>query len=330
MKAIVVQEFGGPMQVTNVPEPHEGIVVRTAWAGVNYVDTYQRAGLYPGVQLPLAMGIEGAGVIHAVPPESPWRVGQRVVYSTGVQGTYAEFVSVPSEHLIEVPEALSLHDACASIEHGMTAYMLMEWVARLHHGDTVLVHAASGGVGGWLVQWLVARGFRVFGTVSSESKAAWLASIGVTPLRYDQGFDWQSELQIRNGGRPVEVVFDSVGQATFDGSLEVLAPGGHLVLFGAASGQPQPVEITRLMKKSLTLSRPVLGHYARSWERLQTAANAVFAALLSGDVTLRVHARFALEQAEAAHALLESRATQGKLLLAVASEIDGAFAGERA
>lgn len=311
-QAIVVHRFGGPealgLQSLPVPGTAPGqAVVRIKHAGVNFVDLYQREGRYPGLSLPWRLGLEGAGEIVDVAPDSEFRLGERVAFTTGVQGAYASHLAVPLEHLVRVPEPLSLRDAAASLEQGLTAAMLLDDVARLPAGAPVLVHAAAGGVGGWLVQWLVARGHAVFGTVSSAAKADWLRGVGATPLLADS--DWVA------AARGVAVVFDSVGRSTFAGSLEALRMGGHLVLFGAASGQPDPVDVLALQKKSLTLTRPVLPHFLPDAAKRRARAATVFEAVRSGAVQLRIHAEFPLAEAGRAHQLLGSRATQGKLLL---------------
>ena len=320
MKAIVVQSFGGPEQLTlqDVPEPTDDVVVAAAWAGINFVDLYQREGRYPGVKLPLALGLEGSGIVARAPSNSGWQAGDRVAYTTGVQGTYAEQVSVRAMHLVRVPEDVSLRTAAAALEHGLTASMLIEDVARLRAGDTVLVHAAAGGVGGWLVQWLRARGHRVIGTASSAEKIAWLTSIGIEPVRYDGDTDWARDVLSLTDGRGVDVVFDSVGRSTFAGSLAALATKGHLVLFGAASGQPAPVDVMQLMLKSLTLSRPRVHDYMADAATLQLRAAKVFAALTDGSVQLRIDREVPLADAAHAHRALAGRGTQGKLLLAIA------------
>lgn len=311
-QAILVHQFGGPevLELQQLPTPQAApgeAVVRIAHAGINFVDLYQREGRYPGISLPWRLGLEGAGEIVDVAPGAEFRLGERVAFTTGVQGAYASHLAVPLEHLVRVPDALSLRDAAAALEHGMTAAMLLDDVARLPPREPVLVHAAAGGVGGWLVQWLIARGHAVFGTVSSEAKADWLRGLGAVPLLADG--DWVQQ------ARGVAVVFDSVGRSTFTGSLEVLRMGGHLVLFGAASGQPEPVDVLALQKKSLTLTRPVLPHFLPDAAKRRARATAVFEAVLSGAVQLRVHAEFPLAEAGRAHQLLASRATQGKLLL---------------
>ncbi len=311
-QAIVVHQFGGPevLELQSLPTPQAAAgqaVVRIQYAGINFVDLYQREGRYPGITLPWRLGLEGAGEIVEVASGSELQVGDRVAFTTGVQGGYASHLAVPLEHLVRVPDALPLRDAAAALEHGMTAAMLLDDVARLSADAPVLVHAAAGGVGGWLVQWLIARGHPVFGTVSSAEKADWLRSLGATPLLVDS--DWAS------AARGAAVVFDSVGRTTFAGSLDTLRMGGHLILFGAASGQPDPVDVMALMKKSLTLTRPVLPHFLPDAAKRRARAATVFDAVLSGAVQLRIHAEFPLAEAGRAHQLLASRATQGKLLL---------------
>lgn len=310
--AIVIQQFGGPdvLRLQDLPSPIAApgqALVKLAFAGVNFVDLYQRQGRYPGVSLPLALGLEGAGEILAVPPGTGFAVGDRVAFTTGVQGAYASQVAVPVDHLVPVPADVSLRDAAAALEHGLTAAMLLEDVARLRPGDAVLVHAAAGGVGGWLTQWLLARGHRVWGTVSTPAKAEWLRSLGAQPLLTSE--DWAG------AAAGVAVVFDSVGADTFAGSLSALRRGGHLVLFGAASGQPGPVDVLSLMSKSLTLTRPVLPHFLPDAATLRRRAASVFEALRSAAVQLRVHAQLPMADAALAHELLASRSTQGKLLL---------------
>lgn len=311
-QAILVHRFGGPevLELQSLPMPQATpghAVVRIAHAGINFVDLYQREGRYPGISLPWRLGLEGAGEIVEVAPGADFQVGERVAFTTGVQGAYAGHLAVPLEHLVRVPETLSLRDAAAALEHGLTAAMLLDDVARLPAGEPVLVHAAAGGVGGWLVQWLVARGHPVFGTVSSPAKADWLRTLGAVPLLADS--DWVS------AARGVAVAFDSVGRSSFAGSLDALRVGGHLVLFGAASGQPDPVDVLSLQKKSLTLTRPVLPHFLPDAAKRRARAATVFDAVLSGAVQLRIHAEFPLADAARAHELLASRATQGKLLL---------------
>lgn len=322
MQAIIVNQFGGPEQLSlqDVADAQGEVIVEAHWAGINYVDIYQREGRYPGIREHWPMGIEGSGIVLSAPADSGWQVGDRVAYTTGVQGSYAERVAVPARHLLAVPAGISLQQACAALEHGLTALILIEQVARLPKAARVLVHAAAGGVGGWLVQLLIARGHTVFGTVSAEAKAAWLTELGAIPLRYDLSTDWLAELRQHTKEQGVDVVFDSVGRATFSASTEALATCGHLIVFGAASGQVEAIDILQLMRKSLTLTRPVLPHYLLSPGRLQHYAAMVFEAVRTKQVQLRIHATYPLAEVAQAHRDLASRQTQGKLLLALPAQ----------
>lgn len=326
MQGIVVEQFGGTERLTlrRLPAPAGGVIVQTAWAGVNFLDVHQREGRVPHLCAPFVLGIEGSGVVCAAPAESPWKPGDRVAFTTGVQGSYAEQVAVPADHLVRVPDHLSLRDACAALEHGLIANILVDRVARLDTPRAVLVHAAAGGVGRWLVQLLALGGHRLFGTASSPAKLEWLRGMGVHALHNDGSQGWCEQLAARTGGEGVHVVFDSIGQATFEGSLEALAATGHLVLFGHASGVPPPVDIERLRRKSLTLSRPVLGHFLGTAAARQLAADQVFRQVRSGAVRLHIHRTYSLAQAAHAHEALGRRATEGKLLLAVAPHLDHA------
>lgn len=324
MQGIVVGAFGGPEQLRlqDLPTPRGEVLVQVAWAGVNFVDLYQREGRYPGVSVPLTPGLEGSGRVVEAGADGPWRAGDRVAFTTGVQGSYAQQVAVSAAHLVAVPDHIGLRDAAASLEHGLTAAMLIDDVARMTAGDTVLVHAAAGGVGGWLVQRLRARGHRVIGTASSAAKLDWLASVGIEAVSYAQGADWVGEVMRLTDGAGVRVAFDSVGRSTFTDSLRALGLRGHLVLYGAASGQPEPVAIPALMARSLTLSRPRLPDYLGNPKVLRQRASEVFEALRTKAVQLRIDREFALADAACAHRALASRDTQGKVLLAVAPQLD--------
>ncbi len=323
MKAAWVFQHGGAdrVQVDERPDPSAAAgqaLVRVAYAGLNFVDIYQREGRFPGITLPWRLGIEGSGVIEAKGDGvQGFQIGDRVAFTTGAQGSYAEQIAVPASHLVPVPDTTPLKTACAVIEQGLTAHMLAHDVARLSDGQTVLVHAAAGGVGGLLVQMLKQRGLRVLGTASSAAKSDWLASLGVEPVRYDEGRSWADEVLRLTNGRGPEVVFDSVGATTFDHSLQVLAKRGHLVLFGAASGPVAPVNPVSLMAKSATLTRPSLPHYVEDPDSLRTRAAALFDAVAQARWQLRIHATLPLADAAQAQLLLASRGTQGKVLLEV-------------
>ena len=322
MRAVWVKRHGGAdaIEIDAAADPVASpghALVRVAYAGVNFVDIYQRAGRYPGISLPWRLGIEGSGVVTDVAASEEWRVGDRVAFTTGVQGAYAERLSVPLDHLVRVPANTSLQSAAAVIEQGLTAMVLADDVARLPIGGTAVVHAAAGGVGGLLVQLLKLRGARVIGIVSSAQKAAWLESRGIEAIRNDSGSPWRQQLAERTDSRGADAVFDSVGATTFEDSLASLKERGHLVLFGAASGPVASVSIPALMAKSATLTRPVLPHFLRDPAVLRARAAALFAAVHSGDLQLRIQSTLPLAQAREAHALLESRAARGKVLLKV-------------
>lgn len=331
MKAVEISEYGNAtvLKVHEYPDfsddAHaiqstlnaEKVLVDVHWAGVNFVDIYQREGRYPGTELPLRLGIEGSGVVRIAADNSGFKAGQRVAFTTGVQGTYASQIWVPEANVVLVPDAISLKVACAAIEHGLTADMLVNDVAHLSAGQTVLVHAAAGGVGGILVQLLKQKDVRVIGTVSSASKAAWLTSIGVEAVRYDGAHDWLDAVKKMTKQRGVDVVFDSVGQATFQSSLDILALRSHLILFGAASGIVEPVSPSALMKKSATLTRPVLPHYIGDQDALRARASRLFKSIDQASLQIRLDSIFELENVSEAHELLESRRSSGKILLRV-------------
>lgn len=322
MRAVLVGQFGKADQLeiltVNDAVPGErAALVEVAYSGVNFVDVYQREGRYPGLRLPWQLGIEGSGIVREVARNCDWKVGDRVAFCTGIQGAYAELVSVPTDNLVRVPEASSLQTAAALLDHGLTALMLCEDVARIKAGTSAVVHAAAGGVGGILVQLLKARGVRVLGVVSSAAKAAWLESRSVEVIRSDVDPGWYRQVEDLTEARGVDAVFDSVGAATVQSSLASLQQCGHLVLFGAASGPVSAVCISDLMAKSLTLSRPVLPHYLRDSAVLKQRAAKLFSAVASGSIELRIHQVLPLAQVREAHLLLESRLTQGKVLLAV-------------
>jgi NADPH:quinone reductase len=328
MQAIVVQRHGGAevLEYLDVCEPiaPDKVMVDLHYAGVNFVDIYQREGRYPGVKLPLHLGIEGSGVVQCAPSGSVWRVGDRVAFCTGTSGAYAEQVAVAPEHLVRVPDNVSLATAATVLEQGLTALILAERVMVANAG-TALVHAAAGGVGGLLTQMLLAKGLRVFGTVSSAAKAEWLSARGAEPILVspvDQPIidgdsaAWLAEVRAKTNDLGVDVVFDSVGRSSIDASFEALALCAQLVLFGSASGQVPAIDIAKLMGKSATLVRPVLPHFLTDADTLQRHAAALFERVTNGALEVRVHAVLPLAQAAAAHALLSGRGTQGKLLLA--------------
>lgn len=320
MKAIRIHEFGGVdvLRYEELPEPEPGpgeARVRLEAAGVNFIDIYHRTGQYKGA-LPLTLGQEGAGVVEAVGPGvTGVRPGDRVAFAS-VQGAYAEQALVPADRLVPVPDDVDTRDACAVMLQGLTAHYLAYSSYALRPGDTALVHAAAGGLGLLLVQIARRRGARVIGTVSTEEKAQLAREAGADEvIRYTEE-DFVEATRRITGGRGVDVVYDSVGKTTFDGSLACLRPRGVLVLCGQSSGAVPPLDPQRLNAGgSLFLTRPTLAHHIATRDELLMRAGDLFRWMRRGELRVRIDRTFPLEQAGAAHQALESRATQGKLLL---------------
>jgi len=318
--AIVVNETGGPEVLRweerdpGGPEPGE-VRVHTAAAGVNYIDVYFRTGLYPR-PLPFVAGLEGAGIVEAVGAEvRDLAPGDRVAWAA-VPGSYAEALRAPAQALVRVPSALELELAAASLLQGMTAHYLTHATRRTRPGDVALVHAAAGGVGLLLVQMLAEAGAEVLGTCSTTEKEALAREAGAHHvIRYTE-CDFVEEVRRLTAGRGCDVVYDSVGCATFEGSLACLRPRGLLVLFGQSSGPVPPFELGRLNALgSLFVTRPSLAHYTASRGELEERADAVLQAVAEERLHVRIGARFALAKAADAHRALEGRATTGKVLL---------------
>jgi NADPH2:quinone reductase len=319
-QAILVEKTGGP-EVLTLSEHDPGapgagqVRVRIAAAGVNFIDVYFRTGLYPR-PLPFVAGLEGAGRVEAVGPGvSGLGVGDRVAWAT-VPGSYAEAVCASAESVVRVPDAVSDEIAAASMLQGMTAHYLVHAIRPPVPGGWALVHAAAGGTGLLLVQTLRAAGVRVVGTCGSAAKATLVREAGADQVvRYDQA-DFVAAARDATGGQGVDVVYDGVGRATFEGSLASLRPRGLLVLFGAASGPVPPFDLQRLgVAGSLLVTRPLLGHFVATRADLEERAGAVLGAIAAGRLAVRIGARFPLARAGAAHAALEGRETTGKLLL---------------
>lgn len=323
MRAIRVHQYGGPesMALVDVPTPQPGpgqALVRLQTAGVNYIDVYFRTGVYKAEQ-PTALGNEGAGVVEAVGAGvTDVAVGDRVAYAMA-RGSYAEYAVVPAAQLVTLPEGITFDQAAAAMLQGMTAHYLVRSTYPLKAGDTCLVHAAAGGAGLLIVQMAKALGARVIGTISTDAKAQLAREHGADDtIRYtDQ--DFEQEVKRLTGGRGVDVVYDSVGKTTFDKSLNCLRPRGMLVLFGQSSGAVPPFDPNTLNGKgSLYLTRPSLAHHVLTREELLWRAGDVLGGVAQGTLRLRVDRKYPLSQVGDAHRALESRATSGKLLLAIA------------
>lgn len=318
-KAVRVHAFGDPsvLRYEDIPDPTPKpgeAVVRLEAIGVNYIDVYHRIGLYP-VPLPFTIGQEGAGTVEAVGGGvTTVRPGDRVAW-TGVFGSYAELSAIPVDRLVTVPSAITAKQAAAAMLQGMTAHYLSTDTYPLKAGDTCLIHAGAGGVGLLLTQMARMRGARVITTVSTAEKAELSRQAGADETVLYTRDDFDTEVKRLTDGRGVQVVYDSVGQATFEKSLASLAPRGMLVLFGQSSGKPGKLDPLALQKGSWFLTRPTIVHYTANRRELEQRAGAVFAWIEAGRLQLRMEHEFALQDAAGAHRAIEARVTTGKLLL---------------
>jgi NADPH2:quinone reductase len=320
-KAIRIHAYGGPDKLVyedvEVGQPGPGqVLLRQAAMGINFIDTYHRSGAYPVAALPAVLGQEAAGVVEAVGEGvTGLRPGDRVAYGSGAPGAYAERRLAPASAMIPLPAGIADEIAAASMLQGMTARYLLKQTFAVQPGQHVLVHAAAGGMGLWLCQWARHLGATVIGTTSSPEKMQLAAEHGCHhPINYTTE-DFVARVKEITGGAGVPVVYDGVGKDTFLRSLECLAIRGHLVLFGAASGQPDPVPPAILTGKSASLTRPTLAHYTPTRDDLLANAADVFAVLAAGAVRVRQPLRYPLAEAAQAHRDLEARKTTGSLIL---------------
>ncbi len=321
MKAIRFAKFGGPEVLTledvALPPPAAGQVrVRHTAIGVNFIDTYHRSGLYP-VSLPSGLGLEAAGVVEALGDNvKTLRLGDRVAYCSGPLGAYAEANNVPADRVVKLPAGVSDEAAAASLLKGMTVQYLLKRTYAVKAGETILFHAAAGGVGLIAGQWAKHLGVTVIGSVGSEEKVGLARVNGCDHVVNTRDPEWPKRVRAITGGGGVPVVYDSIGKDTFPGSLDCLAVRGMLVSFGNASGPVAPFEPGILAAKgSLYFTRPTLMHYTRDAKELQETADDLFAVIASGAVKIAIHQRFALAEAAKAHEALHSRATTGATIL---------------
>lgn len=321
MLAIQISRTGGPevIEVVDKPVPTPGpgqILVRHAAVGLNFIDTYQRGGLYK-IPLPSGLGSEAAGTVEAVGDGvERLKVGDRVAYASGPLGAYAEFHVTRADKAVHVPDTMALDVAAACLLKGMTAEYLLRRTHRVEAGETILVHAAAGGVGQILVQWGKALGATVIATAGGPAKTALASSLGADHvIDYDRE-DIAARVKEITAGKGVRVAYDSVGAATFEATLASLSRRGLFVSFGNASGPPPPVPPGRLNDAgSVYLTRPKLGDYTVTVEELDACAAALFAVIGSGVVKIEIGQRFALRDARAAHEALEGRRTVGATVL---------------
>ncbi len=320
MRAIRIHETGGPevllVEDIPTPEPAVGQVrVRVAAAGLNFIDTYQRAGAYQ-MSLPATLGMEGAGVVDAVGPDVDGPAeGDRVAWAMQL-GSYAEQVVVPAATVVAVPDGVDLQRAAAVMLQGMTAHYLSHSTVPLDKGMTVLVTAAAGGAGRLLVQVAKRLGARVIGTVSTDEKDALARAAGADDIVRYRDVDLVDAVRGLTGGAGVDVVYDSVGKDTFAKSLDCLRPRGHLVLYGQASGPVEPVNPQVLNAKgSLYLTRPTLAHYIATRDELAWRAGDLFSWMAAGELDVRIDRTLPLADVAEAHRYIEAGETKGKVLL---------------
>ncbi|HEY6842961.1 MAG TPA: quinone oxidoreductase [Thermoanaerobaculia bacterium] len=319
MHAIQVQQTGGPeaLQYVEIEKPkaqRDELLVRLESIGVNFIDVYHRTGLYK-LPLPLTPGSEGAGVVEeAGEGVGEFKRGDRVAWAMSV-GAYAEYAVVAASKLVPIPDGVDFKTAAAAMLQGMTAHYLALSTYPLKGGDSCLVHAAAGGVGGLLVQVAKMRGARVFGTVSTEEKAKIARDDGADRVVKYTEQDFESEVLRLTDNKGVNVVYDSVGKTTFDKSLNCVARRGLLALFGQSSGPVAPFDPSRLAKNGTYLTRPSLAHYTAERDELLWRARDVLNWIRDGKLRLRIDREIPLRDAAEAHRLLESRKTIGKLIL---------------
>ncbi len=321
MKAIRFSRPGGPevlsLEDVDLAAPSAGQVrVRHTAIGVNFIDTYHRTGLYP-VPLPSGLGLEAAGIVEAIGPDvTTIKAGDRVGYCSGPIGAYAEANNVPAVRLVKLPAGASDEIAAAAMLKGMTAQYLLKRTFPVRAGQTILFHAAAGGVGLIAGQWAKHLGVTAIGTVGSDDKVALAKENGYAHVLNTRKEDWVKRVRELTKGAGVPVVYDSVGKDTFAGSLDCLAMRGMMVSFGNASGAVPPFEPGILSAKgSLYLTRPTLMHYTATAKDLQDTADDLFGVIASGAVKIAIHQRFKLADARNAHEALHSRSTTGATIL---------------
>lgn len=328
MKAIFIHKHGGPevLQIEDVPTPtphHKELLVKNQAIGVNFVDTQHRAGLNYPVKLPLIPGIEAAGVVEAVGPDvSEFTVGDRVGYAGYMGGNYAEYTVVPEAKLVPVPANATFELAAAALMQGMTAHCLAYSVYPIKEDDIVLIHAAAGGVGLFLVQMAKQRGATVIGTVSTTQKAELVRAVGADHVIVYTQADFETETMRLTQGEGVHAVYDSVGRTTFDKGINVLRAQGYMVVFGLTSGPVPLFDINRLSgitgsgnKGSLFLTWATLSDYAAKREDLLWRARDVLDWIAAGSLKVHIARTMPLTEAAEAHRLIESRQVAGKVIL---------------
>jgi NADPH2:quinone reductase len=319
--AIRIHETGGPevlrWEEVEVPAPAAGeVTIRNRACGLNFIDTYQRSGLYP-LTMPSGLGLEGAGTIEAVGPGvSDFKLGERVGYCSAPNGAYATVRNYPADRLVKLPESVDFESAAGMLLQGMTVEFLVRRTYPVKAGDIVLFHAAAGGVGTIAMQWLNSLGAVVIGTAGSPEKCAMAKSLGATHVIDYRTEDWVKRVKELTDGKGVHVVYDGVGKDVFLPSLDCLRQRGMMVTFGNASGPaPEIPPLILSQKGSLFLTRPTLFHYIASRSDLELSANALFDVVTRGVVKIQIGHRYPLQEAAQAHRDLQARKTTGATIL---------------
>lgn len=322
-QTVIIEAFGGPEQLKLVDrpvgEPGPGeIRIRHEACGLNFIDVYQRTGLYPNA-LPLTLGMEGAGVVEAVGAGvTHLKEGDRAAYAALPPGAYAEARVMPAAHVVRLPDAIGFDEAAAAMLQGMTVEYLFHRTTPLKAGDTVLFHAAAGGVGLLACQWARSEGITLIGTAGTDEKCALAVDHGASHCINYRTEDFTAKVRELTDGRGVDVVMDSVGRDTFIGSLDSLRTLGMMISFGAASGPVEPFTVTDLATRgSLKVTRPMLFHHFEAEGAAQEMAAHLFDKLESGAVRTTIGARYALDDIRAAHEAMEARQTTGSTIIEI-------------
>jgi NADPH2:quinone reductase len=321
MKAVTISKTGGPevleLKDIQLKDPKLGeVLIKNEAIGLNYIDTYHRSGLYP-VELPSNIGIEGAGIIEKIgPDEKNFKVGDKVAYASVPIGSYSTHRIFPTKKLVKVPEGIELENVVTLMTRGITTFYLLHKTYPVKSGETILFHAAAGGVGQILCQWAKSLGCTVIGTVGSDEKIEIAKTNGCNHVINYSKENFSEKVKEITNGEGVPVVYDGVGKKTFDGSIECLKIRGTMVSFGNASGPLDPCNVTKsLAPKGLYLTRPSIAHYTTTREELDEAANKVFEMFISKKFNLKIFKKYSLSEVVKAHQDLETRKITGPAVI---------------
>ena len=321
MKAVIISKNGGPevLEIKDIKleNPKSGEVqIKNEAIGLNYIDTYHRSGLYP-IELPSNIGIEGAGIIEKVGPDvKNFKVGERVAYASMPIGSYSTHRNFPVKKLVKVPKEISAEHVVTLMTKGFTVFYLLHKTYPVKTGETILFHAAAGGVGQIFCQWAKSLGCNVIGTVGSDEKIKIAKANGCNHVINYSKENFAEKVKEITNGLGLSVVYDGVGKKTFDGSIECLKTRGMMISFGNASGPLEPCNITKsLAPKGLYLTRPSIAHYTATREELDEAASKVFQMYITKKISLDIYKRYSLNQIVEAHQDLESRKILGPAII---------------